>query len=181
MMQYTSNITQVVKFKVDQLRQLQNPDQMLRTVALAILPELKKRVHVEGKDSNGSQIGIYSPGYMKLRTGSYDNADRFKKGAKTGQNKNAGVSTSTGNPRPQYHRTADPKVILSLTRQMENDLSVLPVGQGYGIGFNNPFNFQKSQWNEKTYGKRIWAMTEGERALALTVANEYVEQALNNK
>jgi hypothetical protein len=181
MIQYTSNISQVVKLKVRQMQDLQNPDQMLRTVALAVLPELKKRVHVEGEDSSGSQIGTYSPGYMKLRTGNYASAERFKKGAKKGEVKNAGVSKSTGKPRPNYHRTGDTKVILSLTRQMENDLSVIAAGSGYGIGYNNPFNYQKSQWNEQTYGKRIWAMTQGERDLALKVAEDFVQQSLNQE
>jgi hypothetical protein len=181
MIQYTSNISQIVRLKIEQIALLQNPDQLLRTVALAVLPELKKRVHVEGKDSSGAQIGTYSPGYMKLRTGNYGNADRFSRGAKKGQVKNSGVSTSTGKARPNYHRSADDKVILSLTRQMENDLSVMPAGSGYGIGYNNPFNYQKSQWNEETYKKDIWELTQEERDLAIRVANDFAEQALNSK
>lgn len=179
MVLYHSNVSQIVRLKVEQMKQLSNPDQMLRTVAFAVLPELKKRVHVEGKASDGSLIGTYSPGYMKLRTGNYDNADKFKKGKKAGERKNAGVNTKTGKARPQYHRTADTKVILSLTRQMENDLSVLAAGSGYGIGYNNKFNFQKSQWNEETYKKDIWELTKEERELAVKVAKDYINQILS--
>jgi hypothetical protein len=172
-----SNVSQVVRARVDQLKQLQNPDQMLRTVALAVLPELKKRVHVEGKASDGSQIGTYSPGYMKLRTGNYSNAGRYSKGKNKGKNKNAGTFSqgiNIGKPRPQYHRSSDPTVILSLTRQMENDESVMPAGSGYGIGFINSDNFKKSQYNEQTYKKDIWKLTQEERALAIKVAKDYL-------
>jgi hypothetical protein len=179
MIQYTSNINLIVNKITGQLKSLQNPDQMLRTVAFALLPEIKKRVHVDGKDSAGQQIGTYSPGYMQLRTGGYDNSDRKTKGKSKGELKNAGSFTrgaKKGQPRPKYNRTGDTKVILSLTRQMENDLSVLPVGNGYGIGYNNPDNFKKSQYNEATYKKRIWAPTEEEKALAIQTAENYVTE-----
>jgi hypothetical protein len=181
MIQYTSNINLVAGGVASKLKALQNPDQMLRTVALALLPAIKKRVHVEGKDSSGGEIGTYSPGYMKLRTGAYENADRKTKGKHKGDLKNAGAFTrgeKKGQARPKYNRTTDSKVILSLTRQMENDLSVLPIGGGYGIGYNNPDNFKKSQFNEATYKKRIWAPTEDEKALVKKTAESFVNQIL---
>jgi hypothetical protein len=182
---YQSNLNRIVGGVKDKLIALQqNPDAMLRTVALAVLPEVRKRVHVEGKDSSGSQIGIYSTEYMKVRTGSFGNSEKFSRGARRGENKNAGVFTrgaKEGSARPRYNRSSDPKVILSLTRQMENDLSVLPSGSGYGIGFNNPDNFQKSQWNEKTYRKPIWNTTEGEKELAKQTAEAFVADYLNQE
>jgi hypothetical protein len=158
MISYTSNISQVVRLQVNKLNDFAQGDQLLRTIAYAVLPELKKRVHVEGKDSSGNQIGTYSAPYMVLRTGAYKKADKV---------------------RPKYNRTADTKVIASLTRQMENDLSVIPVGKGYGIGYNNPLNYQKSQWVEQTYKKRIWGLTEGEKQLTVTVANEFISNAFH--
>lgn len=180
MIQYTSNINLVVNGLTAKLKALQeNPDPMLRTAAFALLPEIKKRVHVQGKDSSGNQIGIYSPGYMQLRTGNYQNSGRKAKGKNKGQLKDAGTFTQgakKGQARPRYNRTGDTKVILSLTRQMENDLSVLPSGTGYGIGYNNPDNFKKSQYNEKTYKKKIWAPTEDEKALVKQTAENYVTE-----
>lgn len=180
---YQSNVSRIVRIKVAQLEQLQNPDQMLRTVAVAVLPELKKRVHVEGKASDGSQIGTYSAAYMKVRTGNYANASTYKKGKNKGKNKDAGTFTSgtnEGKPRPKYNRTADMKVIGSLTRQMENDLVTAPSGSGYGIGFTNSFNYKKSQWFEETYKKNIWKLTVEENDLANRVAEEFVRETLNN-
>lgn len=179
---YSSNISIVIGGMSARLQGLvENPDPLLRTVALTVLPEVKKRVHVQGLDSSGSLIGTYSPGYLALRTGNYSNADKFKKGARQGQHKNAGTHTkgnSAGSVRPQYHRDADPKVILSLTRQMENDMSVLPNGKAYGIGYNNPENYQKSQWNEATYKKAIWNLTESERELAQETAQHFTTDYL---
>ncbi len=183
MMQYQSNISQVVKLKVKQFSDLQNPDQMLRNVASGVLPELKKRVHILGQATDGGQIGTYSPGYMALRTGNYSNSKKVTRGAKKGQNKDAGVATRgsrKGQARMKYSRTADSKVILSLTRQMENDLSIVPSGKGYGIGFKNPENFRKSQYNEKTYKKRIWGLTLAEKQLAIKIAEAFISENLKS-
>lgn len=181
---YTSNVSQIVRLNLERMQELQNPDQMLRTVAFAVLPELKRRVHVEGKASSGEQIGTYSPGYMQLRTGNYSNSGRKTKGKNKGQLKDAGVYTrgdKKGQPRPKYNRTAETKVIASLTRQMENDLSVIAAGKGYGIGYTNPHNYDKSQWVEQTYKKDIWELTKEERELAIKVANDFVNQTLNGE
>src|SRR6185436_1504106 len=108
---------------------------------------------------------------------------RFSKGKKKGEVKDAGVISrgpNKGKPRPKYNRTAETKVILSLTRQMENDMSVLPSGSGYSIGYNNPDNFQKSQYNEATYKKKIWNLTEEEKMLAKEIAQQFVNDYLKN-
>lgn len=182
MIQYQSNINLVINGLKGKLATLQeNPDPMLRTAAFALLPEIKKRVHVDGEDSSGAPIGTYSPGYMQLRTGNYSNSGRKAKGKNKGDLKDSGSFTrgdKKGLARPKYNRTGDTKVVLSLTRQMENDLSILPVNAGYGIGYNNPDNFKKSQYNEKTYKKRIWAPTIEEKELVIRVAEDYVNQTL---
>lgn len=171
---------------------IDNPDAIMREVAIAVLPQLSHRVHKEGKDSAGNQIGIYSPGYMKIRTGNFGNAARFKKGEKKGQFKTqksqakseAGTFTKgnhIGESRRVYNRDADPKVILSLTRQMENDLSVVETPDGYGIGYLNDFNYQKAIWCEETYKKPILSqLTSDELIYAETAADKAVDNFLNN-
>lgn len=177
----TNRVIGVIRQKLEALQR--NPDQMLRTVALSVLPEMKSRIHVEGKDSNGGQIGTYSPSYMKVRTGQFGNSGRFVRGAKKGEVKDAGKfskGVKSGESRPKYNRTSDTKVILSLTRQMENDLSVGPSGNGYGIGFNNTENFNKSQWNEATYKKKIFSLTKEEKELAKKVAEDFISQIIKS-
>lgn len=192
MINYNSNISVVIKARLAQIQALKdNPDPILRTVALAVLPELRQRVHVDGQDSSGGQIGTYSPGYMKVRTGDFGNAGKNDSGFNT-KGKNSIFSTKTkqaikvkpgqqtaGSLRPKYNRTSDTKVILSLTRQMENDMSVIATGNGYGIGYNNPDNLKKGRWCEETYDKKILSkLTKEEIALAKRTAVEFTPEYL---
>lgn len=198
MIEFTSNMKEIIDQKLQQLKELKNnPDPILRTVALAVLPELLVRVHKDGKDSSGNQIGTYSPGYMKVRTGNYQNSGRVSRGKNKGALKDAGKYTrgtnykiygtivedtpKVGLARPKYNRTTDTKVILSLTRQMENDTSVIDTPEGYGIGYLNPFNYQKALWCEETYKKPILTkLTDQEEQLAIKVAQEFTNDYLKS-
>lgn len=79
----------------------------------------------------------------------------------------------------KHNRTNDKKVVISLTRQLENDWSVLATPTGYGIGFKNNFNFDKSQWVEATYGKKIFSLSKSEEDFALEGINIQVQNALS--
>ena len=79
----------------------------------------------------------------------------------------------------KYKRTTDPTVILSLRRQMEKDFSVQETPLGYGLGYNNPFNYQKAQWNELRYNKLIFGLTENEQIIANRVAKNAMTNALS--
>ena len=132
-----------------------------------LVGELRKRIHVEGKASDGSQIGAYSSGYMKVRTGDFGNRPTAKKWKNKGQ------------PRPRYNRTNDPKIILSLTRQMEDGMKVFPLENGAGIGWDNDLDFKKSQWVEETYGKEVYQLTADELEGAMNVANVEINRILS--
>jgi hypothetical protein len=79
----------------------------------------------------------------------------------------------------KYKRTADKKIIVSLTRQLENDWSVIATEKGYGIGFLNPLNFQKATWVEQNKGKTIFKLSEKEKEHVATRLNELIADALN--
>lgn len=81
--------------------------------------------------------------------------------------------------RKRNNRGADTKVIVSLTRQLENDWSVLETQNGYGIGFTNAFNAQKLRWVEEVKGKVIANLSEKEIDYAIERVNELVANALN--
>lgn len=80
----------------------------------------------------------------------------------------------------KYQRNSDSKVIVSLTRQLENDWSVIATEKGYGIGFKNPFNLQKARWVENKKGI-IFKLTSDENKYASDLINQLVKDALNNK
>lgn len=82
--------------------------------------------------------------------------------------------------REKNNRSADTKVIVSLTRQLENDWAVMPTEKGYGIGFNNAFNVQKMRWVEEQKGKKIATLSEKERKYAIDRINELVNAALDS-
>lgn len=169
-----------LKRKLDILR---DREYLLRPVALELIPEITQRIHQDGEASDGTQIGTYSNSYMKLRTGDYKNAEVYKTGKKKGQKKDSGVYTKgskKGQPREKYNRSSDTKVIVSLTRQLENDWTVVPTDKGYGIGFNNILNVQKLRWVEENKKKIISRLSEKERQYAIDRINELVNAALDS-
>lgn len=87
-------------------------------------------------------------------------------------------STGYMRTREENNRSKDTKVIISLTRQLENDYAVIATERGYGIGFNNKHNFDKANWVQLTYRKRIFDMTNSELNEAIAFINELTEQAV---
>lgn len=73
-------------------------------------------------------------------------------------------------------RGADNKVILSLTRSMENSMELYPIEHGTGIGFSTQENWQKAKWCEETYGKHIYLPTQSEREMVDQIAQNFIEQ-----
>lgn len=79
----------------------------------------------------------------------------------------------------RYNRTADSKIILSLTRQMENDFSVQAVGNtSFGLGFNNEKNYEKAMWNDKRFGHIVYALTKEEEEIAVEIAKDAIIDAI---
>ena len=58
---------------------------------------------------------------------------------------------------------------------MENDFSAVAESDRYGLGFKNPLNFDKATWLEGTYKKKIYALQDKERDLAITLGQEYTD------
>ena len=71
-MTITDNIPFVIGNILAKFRELDNPETVSRAAALALMPELKHRIHVEGKKTDGSAIGTYSNSYLKLRQSKYN-------------------------------------------------------------------------------------------------------------
>lgn len=143
-----TNIAQVFQKIQSYLNKLKDREYLLRPVAIELLPEITKRIHQDGRASDGSPIGTYSIPYLKYR-------ERNKRGS-------------------------SPKVIVSLTRQLENDWSVVATPRGYGIGFLNSFNAQKLRWVEQQKGKVFGNLSKEEFDYAIERINELVTDALNS-
>jgi len=180
---------------IGKLKVIADKENLSKAIASSLSAEVRDRIHVRGLDKDGQLIGNYSKGYMKVRTGDFKNSTKFSRGKNKGKNKNAGTFTDrtirlnkqtgvftgeekVGTPRPQYNRSTDTKVILSLTRQMENDFGVVYNGlDGYGLGYKNELNFKKSQWAEEKYRKQIFALTGEEENMVMDTVHKYFVDA----
>lgn len=81
--------------------------------------------------------------------------------------------------RKKSGRGESTKVIVSLTRELENDWSVLETTNGYGIGFTNSFNADKLRWVEENKKKDISSLSAKEIDYAFERINELVADAFN--
>jgi hypothetical protein len=145
-MTYESNLPEILHTVNLSLTEGQR-DEMCRLQATSLMAVMKDRIHVQGKDSNGAQIGTYTPAYVKY----------------TRMN-------------PKYKRGADNKVILSLTRQLESGYELQPIEHGWAICLRTPEDMQKKQWCEEKYRKPIFAPTAEERAMVMQIAQDYIAQ-----
>lgn len=78
----------------------------------------------------------------------------------------------------KYNRSADSKIIVSLTRQLENDWNVIATDDGYGIGFLNSHNFDKARWVEANKGKKIFSLSATEQQYVNDTVDQLVKDAL---
>lgn len=82
--------------------------------------------------------------------------------------------------REENKRGGDRKIIVSLTRQLENDWAVLGTTNGYGIGFNNPLNTKKAGWVEAGKSKIIFNLSDPEKTYLKERLKELVDGAINS-
>ena len=83
--------------------------------------------------------------------------------------------------RPKHKRSTDSKVILSLTRAMENGMILFPITNGTAIGYATPELLQRARWQEKrpAYGARaIFSPTKEELQLVNEIGNNYIAEHL---
>ncbi len=79
----------------------------------------------------------------------------------------------------KYDRTADSRIILSLTKEMEKDFNIRAVGNtSYGLGYNNEENYRKAMWNDNRFGRTIFALTKEENEKAMEIAKDALINAL---
>lgn len=83
--------------------------------------------------------------------------------------------------REKNKRGQDKKIIVSLTRQLENDWAVIPTENGYGVGFNNPFNKQKAEWVEGNKGKVIFKLSKEEREQVVLSLREQAKKLISGQ
>lgn len=145
-----TNLSEVTDRLRQKINRLKDKEYLLRPVCVDLVDLMTKRIHMDGTASDGTPIGTYSSSYLNHRQ------------------------------KPPYNRTADKKVVVSLTRQLENDWSVIATKGGYGIGFKNQFNLQKGRWVE-AIKKPFLNLTTQETQYAQQRFQQLVNEALNDR
>jgi hypothetical protein len=130
---------------ISELNGLMNVDRTMRVALTTLLALQKRRIFQEGQTAGNSKIGTYSKKKISIATKNQakDTGKTYFKGGY------AEYKTLIGK-NPGY-------VNLRNTDQMMMDYSVHVLGSNeYGLGFNNDFNFNKTQWMEEKYNKDIF-------------------------
>jgi hypothetical protein len=191
MIGFDSNL-QSVMTRISTALQSIDTEKMTEEMATSVAGMMRKRIHEQGKASDGSGIGTYSPGYMKVRTGSFGNSGTYKRGKNAGNPKNSGTyarGKNRGNPRPKYNRSANTDVILSLTREMENDFGAFKSdGGNWSIGFvrnsrkdGGEFKHSDIAKNaeDELYKKPVYSLSKDEQATVDSILDSFVVNAFN--
>ena len=105
------------------LQSLEQSDTLLREVATTMLAETRQRIHEDGKNAAGGNIGTYKKSYLEWRMeNGYKSTGSNVKLFLTGQMQN------------------DYKVVPQSKTK-------------YGLGFSNPLDANKAGWAEERFGK----------------------------
>jgi hypothetical protein len=144
-------------FAAQQLANFQNAtdaNKVLRQAVIVVVPEMKRRIQNDGKNTADAQMKTKSP----RKYGAYSRAyGRFR-------NKK-GFQTAI--------------IDLTLSGAMMNSLKAGPTGpNSYGIGFLGPDEFKKAEWNEGRFGT-IFDPSKYELQVSLTVINKEATKLLS--
>lgn len=144
-------------FAAQQLANFQNAtdaNKVLRQAVIVVVPEMKRRIHNDGKNSadvkmrtkSARKYGAYSRAYGRFR-----NKKEFQTAI----------------------------IDLTLSGAMMNSLKAGPTGpNSYGIGFLGPDEFKKAEWNEEKFGT-IFDPSKYELQVSLDVINRQAQKLLS--
>jgi hypothetical protein len=168
-----------------------NYDNVVRTVALNALADVKTRIHQDGKASDNTDIGKYSttpiyvsakenPGKSFGRPIGKTGRSKFASGEKKGQDHASRYFEKGYNEfKTAIGRNQIGKVNLSLSGQLDTQLTVIGTQSGYGLGWPNDEMFERAGHLEKKYGKKIWALSEEEKQAAQKTAQLLIKNAFS--
>jgi hypothetical protein len=157
---------------------------IIRTVATTMNGIITERIHEQGLDADNAKIGNYDtkPIYVNPEK----STRKFATEGKSGKTK----FISTGLPHKTRYfaggyndfktaigRNQTGSVNLSLTGQLNNQLTVIETNNGFGLGWANKDLYERARFFETTkYKKTIWGVTESESE----IINEIVQNAITD-
>ena len=133
-------------------------NKFIKTGAFDALSQMTERIHEKGEAADGSGIGTYTNNYLKLRQ------------------------------KKPYNRTEDSKIIVSLTRRLENDWGVIETDKGnWAIAFLNRqkgtktdiTSGEKMKYVEESSGKTIAALSKAETEQLVKTILKGIDESLS--
>lgn len=122
----------------------------MRVSLSTVLAIQKPRIFEQGQDSKKTKIGKYSTTPISI--------------SKKNQARNTGKTYFKGGY--AEYKSAIGKnpgfVNLRNTDQMMMDYQLIVNGDRFGFGFQNHFNYEKSEWLQDKYDKNVFDLTEQE-------------------
>jgi len=168
--------------------------QLVRTVALSVLAEMRFRIQNNQQATDGSIIGQYStkPLYVNVRE-SPASSELGRPLGKPVKGKRKSKFKSGMDHKTRYfpggYREYKSKIFsglkgvnLTLTGTMMNSMTVLKTDEGWGIGWNNIEYADRARMFEgQKYRKRIFGASLNERKIAIRTAKRFVANALSKR
>lgn len=153
---------------INELNLIRRSDRAMRIALNSVLASQKQRIFSRGEAVSGGKIGRYSTTKTSI--------------SRKNQARNTGKTYFPGGY-AQY-KTAIGKnpgfVNLRNTDQMMVDygIEIIAVNSEYGIGFDNDFNYDKSQWAEERFDKTIFDESDAEGDLMERILYRELEKDL---
>lgn len=186
-----TNLTEVVQGLMHKLGCITNGDcydTIMRTVATTELGMMKTRIHERGLAADGSAIGQYSTTPMYVGVKANPGKSFGRPVGKTGKSKfkSTGLDHTSRYFITGYKGFKDAigrnelgTVNLSLSGQLNSQLTVIATSGGYGIGWPDDEKGKRAAVLEKKYRKKIWAPTDEESAIINKTATKLLKDAFS--
>lgn len=150
----------------ERLKKVIHSDKVMRVSLSTVLAIQKPRIFEQGQDSKKSKIGTYSTNPISI--------------SKKNQARNTGKTYFKGGY-AEYKSAVGKNpgyVNLRNTDQMMMDYQLIVNGDRYGFGFQNHFNYEKSEWLQDKYDKNIFDLTEQELNVLADTLKAQIESQL---
>jgi hypothetical protein len=136
----------------EELRKLADTSKLGKLIATNMKAETQKRIFLKGENKEGNKIGKYKNG-------------EYKKAKQKVQGKASFVNL--------VGLTDDLK---GVSGQMRAGWDVIGTNTFFGLGFDNTFNSEKAETNEKRFGETVFEHTEDE----LEKIDKVIQEWLND-
>jgi hypothetical protein len=158
-------VAKEIEALIERIHKAVRSEKAMRTALTSVMTKHKPRIFEGGQDANKSKVGKYSTKPISI--------------SKKNQARNTGKTYFPGGY--AEYKSAIGKggdVNFRDTDQMQMDYQIIQEGDQFAFGFQNGFNFEKSQWLQDKYGKDVFDLTEEELNLLGDIHKAEVEKLL---